>query len=159
MSATSGAGAVTRAAYVIFAAGASWHGKNDRAWIAWNCEKRYGCFPPAVCSGRSHCKPLLSGVVRYATATENVDPGALDPGSVIVKAVPITGCGSLWSSKAASTPSTEHDSITRSRVSSTSVSAAASGPTVAVSTAVPPTDFFSKSTVRSKSQCVTFETG
>ena len=42
MSATSGAGAVTRAAYVIFAAGASWHGKNDRAWIAWNCEKRYG---------------------------------------------------------------------------------------------------------------------
>jgi len=46
--------ALTVALYVIFAAGASWHGRRVRAWMAWHCVNMYGLFLPSVWLGGSH---------------------------------------------------------------------------------------------------------
>ena len=40
MSARSGAGTVTLAPYVSFAAGVSWQGYSALAWMAWHCVNR-----------------------------------------------------------------------------------------------------------------------
>jgi len=34
--------------------------------MAWHCEKMYGCCPPAVCGGASHCRAEAVGEVLRA---------------------------------------------------------------------------------------------
>ena len=54
----------------------TWHGKNERAWIAWHCEKRNGCCFPPVCAGESHCSADASGPVAYSITAVPLPPTA-----------------------------------------------------------------------------------
>jgi hypothetical protein len=47
--------------------------------MAWHCVNKYGCEPPAVCSGRSHCTAELDGDVLYSIRTESVARGVRPP--------------------------------------------------------------------------------
>ena len=63
MTTVSASGTVICARKVNRASGESWQGSTLRAWIAWHWLNRYGCLPPSVCAGSSHCRALASGLV------------------------------------------------------------------------------------------------
>ena len=57
------AGTVIAAPYLIRARGVSWQGSTERAWMGWHWVNTYGCSPPAVCWGASHCRAVAVGEV------------------------------------------------------------------------------------------------
>ena len=55
---------LTDAVYVDLTDGVSCDGMRDRAWMAWDCEYKYGCLPPLVCSASSHPSAEQAEVVE-----------------------------------------------------------------------------------------------
>lgn len=49
----------------------TWQGTKLRAWMAWHCVNRYGCFPPAVWAGSRNCRAELSGEQLKRTPTDS----------------------------------------------------------------------------------------
>jgi hypothetical protein len=80
-------GTLRRSEKVMRAAGVSWQGKMERAWMDWHCEKTKGC-PEAVCGGASHCSAEAAGDVEKVSRKEVVSGGR-----VRVSAEPRTGSG------------------------------------------------------------------
>ena len=70
------------------AAGVSWQGKTERAWMDWHWEKTKG-RPEAVCGGASHCSAEAAGEVEKVRRKE-----AVSGGRASVSAVPRTGSAS-----------------------------------------------------------------
>ena len=59
------------------AAGVSWQGKMERAWMEWHWEKTKG-NPEAVCGGESHCSAEASGGVEKVRTKEEVSAGRVE---------------------------------------------------------------------------------
>ena len=97
-------GTVTLGMYVDLAPGVSSQGTNDRAWIAWHCENRNGCFFPELVSGELsgqqcalqwlHCSALSSFVLTKSTMTfARAHSFEMGRGRKTQTLAPSTGCG------------------------------------------------------------------
>jgi hypothetical protein len=134
----------------------TWQGMSARAWMAWHCVNRYGCAPPAVCSGDRNWMALDVGAVANRTPMVRLVPLGRPGGRETSSGVPRTACASpklhargdssgtpllTWC-----TPDTERPlDVSRMRERG-----ASSDSTVAVSVAYPSMTFREKSTSSSK---------